>query len=233
METIAYAYTETGGLAGRFVMEDDHDAPHTYEGPHDFFPALSEGRVTVRMVGWPGGDVLSEYYETPDGSVLDATWERIHEGENAEGIGQYIRTDDEAVELFTRYLRVFHPLVAVREAWVTTGYSQGDTVRLVGWSEGTRATYLEAAQDHELIGKVFDFIGEFARGQFVSVAYESASMSSISVDGDELTAQVEWQEVDRIGGVHYSDEFNPAPTALGVATDCLSIPDDLVVITEF
>lgn len=231
METIAYAYTETGGLAGRFVMEDDHDAPHTYEGPHDFFPALSEGRVTVRAM-WTGRDVRDDYYDTPGQSALDAAWERIREGENAEGIGQYLRTDDEAVELFTRYLRVFHPLVAVRSGWVITGYSQGDSVRLIAWGN-KRSTYLEATQDHELIESVFRFIGEFARGQFVSVAYESASMSSISVDGDELTAQVEWQEVDRIGGVHYSDEFNPAPTALGVATDCLSIPDDLVVITEF
>lgn len=232
METIAYTYTETGALAGRFVMDDDHDAPSTYEGPHDFFPALSEGRVTVRAV-WTGRNVRDDYYETPGRSALDAAWERIREGENAEGIGQYLRTDDEAVELFTRYLRVFHPLVAVHDAWVTTGYSQGDTVRLIGWSDNARATYLEAAQDHELIGKVFEFIGEFARGQFVSVAYESASMSSVSVDGDELTAQVEWMEEDRISSVHYSDEFNPGPEALRVAVDCLSIPDGLVIMPEF
>ena len=232
METIAYAYTETGALAGRFVMGDDHDAPHTYEGPHDYFPALADGRVTVRAM-WIGRTAREDYYETPGTSALDAAWERIREGENAEGIGEYLRTDDEAVELFTRYLRVFHPLVAVREAWVTTSYCQGDAVWLIGWSDGARATYLEAAQDHELIGKVFDFIGEFARGQFVSVAYESASMSSISVDGDELTARVEWQEVDRIGGVHYADEFNAGPEALRVAVDCLSIPDDLVIMPEF
>ena len=232
METIAYAYTETGALAGRFVMDDDHEAPSVYEGPHDYFPALTEGRVTVRAM-WIGRNVREDYYETPGRSALDAAWERIREGENAEGIGEYLRTDDEAVELFTRYLRVFHPLVAVREAWITTGYSQGDTVRLIGWSDSERATYMEAAQDHELIGSVFDFIGEFARGQFVSVAYESASMSNASVDGDELTAQVEWMEEDRISSVHYSEEFNAGPEALRVAVDCLSIPDDLVIMPEF
>lgn len=220
---IAYVHADNGTLAGRVVMEDDHDAPCAYEGPHEYFPALTDGRVVIRTV-WANRNTCAEWYEAGDGGQLDAAWERIREGENAEGVGQYIRTDDEDVELFTRYLRVFHPTVAVRESWVTTGYSQGDTVRLIGWSEVARATYLEAAADHELIGQAFDFIGEFARGQFVSIAYESAELEDVTVDGDGLTARVEWTEEDRIGGVHYSEEFSPAPEALRVAAHDLEIP---------
>lgn len=223
--TIAYVNNAAGIPVGRITMQDDWDAPCSYEGPHEYAPALTDG-VTVRAV-WVGHGTDPDWYETGDHSRHDEAWRRIREGENAEGIGEYIRTDDEAVELFTRYMRVFHPLVPVIDRWVTTGYSQGDSVRLIAWAD-RRPTdgpaYQWASLMHSQCEGALDFIGEFARGQFVSIAYESMTTDHMEVDGDRVTMEVSWCEEDRVGGVHYAEEFNPAPEALRVARHSLSIP---------
>ncbi|WP_029090046.1 hypothetical protein [Brevibacterium album] len=233
--TIAYVHNTEDIPVGRITMQDDHDAPCTYEGPHDYAPGASEG-VTVRAVYLPS-TVRDGYYETPDSSDHDDSWSRIREGENAEGIGQYLRTGDEAVELFTRYMRVFHPLVPVVERWVQTGYSQGDTVRLIAWADERPTSgpvYQRAAAMHERCEHVLDYIGQFARGQFVSVAYEemSADSARISDSGDEVTLEVSWTEADRMSGVMYEAEFNPAPEALEYAMS-LDLPDGCVIAPTF
>jgi hypothetical protein len=232
---IAYVHNAESVPVGRITMQDDLDAPSTYEGPHDYAPAISEG-VTVRPVALPR-NVRDGYYETQDSSDHDDAWNRIREGENAEGIRQYLRTDDEDVELFTRYMRVFHPLVPVVERWVQTGYSQGDRVRLIAWADERPTSgpaYQRAAAMHERCEHVLDYIGQFARGQFVSVAYEEMSADSVQISdgGDEVTLEVSWTEVDRIGGVMYEAEFNPAPEAFEHAGN-LSLPHGCVIAPTF
>lgn len=229
--TIAYVHNDHGIPVGRITMQDDHDAPCTYEGPHDYSPALADG-ITVRAV-WVGRNNDESWYMTPNDSDHDEAWRRIREGENAEGIGQYIRTTDEVVELFTRYMRVFHPLVPVIGQWVTTGYSQGDTVRLIAWADKVPTdgpAYQWASVMHERCRESLEFIGEFARGQFVSIAYDAMTTDHMEVDGDEVTMEVSWYTEDSVGSVHYSDEFNPGPEALRVARDMLSIPAEWEIV---
>lgn len=213
--TIAYLHSKTDGrILGRVRIEDDHDAPCTYEGPHEYYEVASAYNIAVR-VGWSGAGVRDDWYEndetTGDDRISEA-WDRFAEE---------AATMSERVDLFLRYMRTFHPLTPVVDQWIQTGYSQGDSVRLIGWAvrspknvNNRRNAYQWATDMHENIVQALEFIGGYARGQFVSATYEEAILYEIEVDDNTLTAEIEWLKVNQMGGIYYSEEFEPVPVVL-------------------
>lgn len=221
--TIAHVFNNTNDmLVGRVRAKDDIDSPPMYEGPHDYFQPGDD--VTVRVIS-VNHSTRSDWFETKNSSAHDAAWERIHEGENAEGIGEYLRTDDEAVELFTRYMKIFHPMVPVVTKWIQTGYSQGDSAYLIAWADkqetDTLPAYKSAAYLHDQCIDMLDFIEKFALNQFAVAVYEEPIISAMSISEDEESAEIEivWSEVDRMHSIFYSEEFHPEDEVLRVVGD--------------
>lgn len=224
--TIAHTFHTNGMLAGRIVREDDYMYDHLYDSV-DIFLQLSVRGIYTRVY-W-NNQVSEDFYHSGHGdSRISVAWDRYLDENTGEG----------ARELFTRYMRAFHPLTPFYTEVVTTGYSQGDNVGLVLWAEPESDStsdnyprYMWAADMHHVLRTTAEQIGAFTRGQFLSVTYETAVFSDVLVGEDEasVSGEIMWEVSDTVSGVFYTEEFEPDAEALETAKSHFYLDNVIIV----
>lgn len=187
----------------------------------DYAGTYCTTNATVRIVSEPRlAHINHAYYEDtqegPHHGPLSAAWDRIVEdGDHS----TYLDVDshEEAVEVFTRYARIFHPMTPVTRRTLQTGYSQGDWVDVIGWIEPNASEpspgeqpYQTATREHANIEGHFDIMEAVARGQFwtVSIAYAEPTFTPDETDPDTGTYTLEWHGADDISTLAM-EEFDP------------------------
>lgn len=208
--TIALVKDEHGMPVGRIRIEPDYDGG----AGMNMEEQIGGCGVTIAPV-WVGRGIDVDFYQVGHDSKFLSVLERFGD--------EYNRNGDELVEIFTRYMRIFHPLVPVVDEWITTGYSQGDSVRVLAWAERTADDvgtstpgYQWATRMHEAIEEQFlPTLGAHARNQYVTTTYETMSVDQIIVEDEEnIALTVNWEQQDCLGGTMYLEEFNPNETAI-------------------
>ena len=124
-EIVGYAYNANGFPTHAASIIPDPEPLITEEG---FAARFSNAgmKASIRVIREPWlAHLRDEYYELKRETRMEEAWERFSEE---------FRTDD-AVELFIRYARIFHPRAVVYHKTLRTGYSQGDWVELILWLE--------------------------------------------------------------------------------------------------
>lgn len=222
MEAIAHVKNESGMIVGRIRIEPDNDggADMTMD------ELLGNCGVTIAPVRVGRGVDIEFYQVGHEGRFLSAL-ERFDEE-----FGYSTSREDGAVEIFQRYMRIFHPLTPVVDQWITTGYSQGDSVRVLAWAEPHKNNempnetgYQWAARMHKAVETDFlTMLGAHARGQYITTVYETMSVDQVIIEDEEnIALTVTWDEQDSIGGTMYLEEFAPNATAIETAKDCFEL----------
>lgn len=204
--------TDTNGIATHsIIMDEDDFSPQ--EAPMVHAPALFEGLVVMPLnLSW---NTREDWYTCTD--VDDDPARTLHAWES------FTDRHDKPADVFLRWLTIFHPLIPAVRMTVRTGYSQGDSVDLISWSLNqktagdNRPIYLHAAAEHERIVNALEFIGAHTRGQYVSLAlYELQHCLDDIVDG-EASYTLGSTHVETIGGIDYTEEFDPEEEAVNYA----------------
>lgn len=177
-----------GEVVGRAVIEDGSRMGCIYSGVTDYCDMAGIGARVVDA----GYDVLESFYETGDDRI-------------AEALERYIADAWDALDVWERYVRVFHPSVAAEVVTLRTGYSQGDWVEVAVWSDGS----VPCARIDDYV-KVAEALG---RGQFATVM--------LDIDDDALPADLAWPGLNSVVGVLYLSEFEPWDVAMECADDML------------
>lgn len=216
--TVALVKDEHGMPVGRILVEPDYDGG---EGMN--MNALIGGRgVTIAPV-WVSRNTDEGFYQVGHDSRFLSALERFTE---EFGYGTSWEFGGSA-EIFQRYMRIFHPLVPVIDQWINTGYSQGDSVRVLAWAEPHKndvsrydeTAYHRAARMHKAIEEQFlPMLGAHARNQYITTIYETMSVDQVIVEDEEnIALTVNWEQQDCIGGTMYLKEFDPNGTAIETA----------------
>lgn len=216
--TIALVKDEHGMPVGRIRIEPDYDGG----AGMNMEEQIGGCGVTIAPV-WVSRNTDEGFYQVGHDSRFLSALKRF---DDEFGYGGTSWEFGGSVEVFTRYMRIFHPLVPVVDQWIDTGYSQGVLVRVLAWAERTADDvststpgYQWATRMHEAIEEQFlPTLGAHARNQYVTTTYETMSVDQIIVEDEEnIALTVTWEKQESIGGTMYLEEFNPNPTAIDTA----------------
>lgn len=212
--TISRIFDKNNMIVGRIRIEDDFDAVDMH-GSVDNFLMLSCADISVRTY-W-NNQISEDFYNSGGDSQISEAWDRFCD--------EYV--ESEAVEIFKRYMKIFHPMVPLHVESVNTGYSQGDFVGLVLWAEHSDKNdwkrndgpmFVWSANMLELLKDTASNIGSFVRGQFVSAHLEEPMVVDMDLSEDEesMTADLVWTEVDSSYGIFYTKEFDPSAEVIEI-----------------
>lgn len=209
-------------------------ATRDYDGTGEKAGAYCHTTAHTVVIG-AGYRVDESYYTDtqtpqPDGPIM-AAWNRYSRDDYGNEIDGH-----EASELTQRYARTYWPMVPVIESRILTGYSQGDEVTVLSWIEPdnlyrtpTEPAYRAAERGHKEIEGHHEIMGAVSRGQYWTVALETAELTYTADDDDDedttYTAEVTWTEKDSVLTLAM-EEFDPWAELIECAESNLETPAD-------
>lgn len=202
LEVIDWKHDERGIPTHVVGLTQDPDPSILMEGPAEQI-RMAGFKANMRPVSLPR-NTREDHYTLKNDDRLSEAWGAYSEGRDY-GCG-YTYDGDELVEVFERYVRVFHPGAVTYHANIATGCSQGDWAELMLWMdadavEGEWGKYVPT-QAHAQV-RAYDclkaYTDEFetaATGEAYAV-HEVPLILSVDIDSDGTsgTLEIELDEV--------------------------------------